>query len=503
MQRTPGFPSHLPGTPAQGEHGRNSRPPGPPERLPRTSAAASAVPPPLPRRPHRTPYRPRGAAPDRIGRGHPDRRPPPTGRWARPSPDSWWPSTPPTGPTTPVTWVPGATRLVYASPAPEGPGRRHIHQRPRGPPGLDAEEEAALPALGLAVPPITVAAVRTGDTRGHRGKRRSGAAAMVKDPADLLGHDARESLSPGHRGPKPGGAQARRACGRETVIVDEIHALARDFPPPRGFPPGPSPWSAPNTSRPVPGPSGIGLSRPPSGPSNRRLRLLTGVGPGRSTAIVDCGHARRLDRPHRTSGDRTHGGGLHRNSSARSSTGSPNTSGPTGPPSSSSTPGGCRSGWPTSWPNARAPTTWPPTTAAPSKDRRLRVETRLRAGDLQALVSTASLELGIDIGPVELVCQVKSPRAIATSVAARRTFEPQPPGNAWRGSSSLDPRRTGRVRRFWPPSGGPAAVGRHPSTGGAPRHPGPADRGRGGCGREGSSNSETLARPPARPIRRG
>jgi len=49
-----------------------------------------------------------------------------------------------------------------------------------------------------------------------------------------------------------------------------------------------------------------------------------------------------------------------------------------------------------------------------SKDRRHRVESRLRAGDLRALVATASLELGIDIGPVELVCQIGSPRSIAT-----------------------------------------------------------------------------------------
>lgn len=49
-----------------------------------------------------------------------------------------------------------------------------------------------------------------------------------------------------------------------------------------------------------------------------------------------------------------------------------------------------------------------------SKERRHRIEGRLRAGDLKALVATASLELGIDIGPVELVCQIGSPRSIAT-----------------------------------------------------------------------------------------
>jgi ATP-dependent helicase Lhr and Lhr-like helicase len=49
-----------------------------------------------------------------------------------------------------------------------------------------------------------------------------------------------------------------------------------------------------------------------------------------------------------------------------------------------------------------------------SKGRRQRVEARLRGGDLRALVATASLELGIDIGPVEMVCQIGSPRSIAT-----------------------------------------------------------------------------------------
>jgi ATP-dependent helicase Lhr and Lhr-like helicase len=49
-----------------------------------------------------------------------------------------------------------------------------------------------------------------------------------------------------------------------------------------------------------------------------------------------------------------------------------------------------------------------------SRERRQRVEHRLRAGDLRALVATASLELGIDVGPVELVCQFGSPHSIAT-----------------------------------------------------------------------------------------
>ena len=52
--------------------------------------------------------------------------------------------------------------------------------------------------------------------------------------------------------------------------------------------------------------------------------------------------------------------------------------------------------------------------ASLSMDRRLRVEARLRAGQLRAVVATASLELGIDVGPVELVCQLGSPRSIAT-----------------------------------------------------------------------------------------
>src|ERR1044072_5465527 len=49
-----------------------------------------------------------------------------------------------------------------------------------------------------------------------------------------------------------------------------------------------------------------------------------------------------------------------------------------------------------------------------SKEIRLNAEHRLKAGALKALVATASLELGIDIGHVDLACQIGSPHRIAT-----------------------------------------------------------------------------------------
>ena len=49
-----------------------------------------------------------------------------------------------------------------------------------------------------------------------------------------------------------------------------------------------------------------------------------------------------------------------------------------------------------------------------AKEQRFDAERRLQAGKLKGLVATASLELGIDIGEVDLVCQLGSPRSIAT-----------------------------------------------------------------------------------------
>lgn len=51
-----------------------------------------------------------------------------------------------------------------------------------------------------------------------------------------------------------------------------------------------------------------------------------------------------------------------------------------------------------------------------SRKLRLDAERKLKQGELQVLVATASLELGIDIGSIDLVCQIGSPRAIATAL---------------------------------------------------------------------------------------
>jgi ATP-dependent Lhr-like helicase len=51
-----------------------------------------------------------------------------------------------------------------------------------------------------------------------------------------------------------------------------------------------------------------------------------------------------------------------------------------------------------------------------SRKLRLNAERRLKNGELKALVATASLELGIDVGAIDLVCNIGSPRAIAVAL---------------------------------------------------------------------------------------
>jgi ATP-dependent Lhr-like helicase len=51
-----------------------------------------------------------------------------------------------------------------------------------------------------------------------------------------------------------------------------------------------------------------------------------------------------------------------------------------------------------------------------SRQRRLAVEGKLKSGEIRVLVATASLELGIDIGTVDLVCQIGSPHSISVGL---------------------------------------------------------------------------------------
>ena len=65
-----------------------------------------------------------------------------------------------------------------------------------------------------------------------------------------------------------------------------------------------------------------------------------------------------------------------------------------------------------------------------SRQLRLAVEKKLKAGEVRALVATASLELGIDIGSIDLVCQIGSPRSV--SVLLQRIGR----AGHWRGAVS-------------------------------------------------------------------
>ena len=287
--------------------------------------------------------------------------------------------------------ITGETRVVYVSPLKALAVDIHQNlERPLTEIGAIALE------LGLPVAPVTVA-VRTGDTTA--GAR----AAMVKTPPSIL------VTTPESLYLLVTAARSRAVLGVvRTVIVDEIHALARDK---RGSHLALTLERLDALQR-GPRPQRIGLSATQR-PIEQTALLLTGVDEDRSATVVDCGHARALDVRIEVPGSELaavasteqleevvdqiagHVGG-HRttlvfvNTRKMSERLAHLLGERLGPDVVSAHHGSL------------------------SKDRRQRVEARLRAGELRALVATASLELGIDIGPVELVCQVGSPRAIAT-----------------------------------------------------------------------------------------
>ncbi len=308
------------------------------------------------------------------------------------------------------------TQVLYVSPLKAL--SNDIQKNLQGPLGEIIESDPFLPSLRVMV--------RTGDTT------QADRAKMVKKPPHIL-VTTPESLyilltTDGGR---------RMLSTVRTVIVDEIHALARDkrgshlalslerlealvrnqepgtryqVDPPRPPPGGARGGHPPGSRFLVPGPQRIGLSATQK-PLDEVARFL--VGAGRPCELVDVGFLRELDlqveipkspltavcshetweeiyermaqliEQHRTTLVFVNTRKMAERLAARLSQ-------RLGEDAVTSHHGSL------------------------SKKHRLDAEQRLKAGKLRALVATSSLELGIDVGDVDLALQVGSCRSIAT-----------------------------------------------------------------------------------------
>ncbi len=328
---------------------------------------------------------------------------------------------------------------VPATTRPVGPGV--VYVSPLRALAVDVRENLEVPLagisaeaarLGLPAPDLSVA-VRTGDTPAAE------RAAMRRSPPDLL-VTTPESLYLLLT------AASSRAIltGVHTLIVDEVHTLARDK---RG---AHLALTLERLSNLVAAHGGrvqrIGLSATQR-PLAVVARLLSGSDPStRPTTIVDCGHARDLDvsieLPDSELESVASGGQLgdvldriaehvldHRTTLVFVNTrkmaervahqlsirlGASDEDAADAAADTEGTPDGVRPPPVRDGDPIDAALQVAAHHGSLSAARRRIVEQRLRAGDLRALVATASLELGIDVGPVELVCQIGSPRALGT-----------------------------------------------------------------------------------------
>ncbi len=251
-------------------------------------------------------------------------------------------------------------------------------------------------SLGVTLSPLTVG-VRSGDTPAAE------RAAMLRQPPNII------VTTPESLFLMVTASRSRELLRQvQTVVVDEIHTMARDK---RG---AHLSLTLERLDRIQTGsrPQRIGLSATQK-PIARVAALLKGAAPGRSCTVVDCGHRRELDLaielPDSELGavasleqlghilDRVAGHvQAHRttlifvNTRRMSERLAHLLAERLGEEAVAAHHGSL------------------------SRERRQRVEARLRQGDLRALVATSSLELGIDVGPVEMVCQIGSTRNIAT-----------------------------------------------------------------------------------------
>ena len=94
-------------------------------------------------------------------------------------------------------------------------------------------------------------------------------------------------------------------------------------------------------------------------------------------------------------------------------------------------------------------------------EQRLIIEERLKAGHLPAIVATSSLELGIDMGAIDLVIHVEAPPGVASALQrnANETMSAQTPNVPMRLSRMISSLRS---RDAPPPK--PSAVSARPSS---------------------------------------
>jgi ATP-dependent helicase Lhr and Lhr-like helicase len=338
-----------------------------------------------------------------------------------------------------------------------GASTRVVYISPLKALAYDIERNLRTPLRGIGIADTVSLAIRTGDTPQRE------RAAMVRNPPDIL-ITTPESLYLILT------SQARAMLtGVEAVIVDEIHAVAatkrgshlaltlerldalvsgaradteRSHPVSDGSPPA-------TDGRRVPGPQRIGLSATQR-PLDEIGRFL--VGPRREVTILDAGTPPRLDLRIEVPVESMAEPGAHDLSVG-------------GPPDPLEPLAGGESTrgsiWPAIYPellrsvrehtstiifvnNRRAaervalrlnelaaredaqPAAGDDGTTAPSpreiarahhgslaREERTHVEELLKAGELPCLVATSSLELGIDMGAVDLVLQVESPKSVA------------------------------------------------------------------------------------------
>ena len=329
----------------------------------------------------------------------------------------------------------------------------------------DVERNLRAPLAGIALaaqrlgeePPRISIASRTGDTPAGR------AAGPRPPPAGHPRHDAREPVPPADQ-PGPRDPARRRAGDRRRGPRDRRDQARR--------PPGAQPRAA---GAPATAPTGDGAASPSSGSASARPSARSRPSPGSSAGSARAARS-RSSTPARASRSSSRSSSRSRTwrASARSCRWT------SSPAARSSAASSAASIWPAIHPRILELIREHHSTivftnsrrlaerlaqrlnelageelvrahhGSIAREQRLEIEEELKAGRLPALVATSSLELGIDMGAVDLVIQVESPTSGRPRPPAHRPRGP--PGRRAQQGRDLPqvPRRPPRDRRRRP-----------------------------------------------------